>query len=323
MLYPFLFDPILAPKPWGGDRLARFGKHLPLGELIGESWELSDLVLGDFATVDDGQSRVTNGPLAGLTIRNLIERFGHELLGSAEPIGVGFPLLIKLIDARQHLSVQVHPTAEYVAEHPGTHLKTESWYVVEAGPGAVIYKGFVPGTTLADVERIAGTSELVELLQAVPVLAGDIHHLPAGTVHALGAGVLVAEVQTPSDTTFRLYDWTDEYDRAPRNLQIAQALDCLSFSSPPPVEPTQIDLTTRNLVDTPHYWMHEHRSDGGPLWSDPQPGLRVLVVMEGTLTIGDLLAPKGTTVLVPAAISVEPVSDQPVVVLEIGVPAEA
>ncbi len=322
MLYPFLLEPILAPKPWGGDRLARYGKHLPPGELIGESWELSDLVLGDSATVTDGQSRVTNGPLAGRTIRSLIDEFGPELLGSTEPIGGGFPLLIKLIDARQHLSVQVHPTAEYVAEQPGTQLKTESWYVVEAAPGAVIYKGFVPGTTLADVERTVGTSELVDLLDAVPVLAGDIHHLPAGTVHALGAGVIVAEVQTPSDTTFRLYDWTDEYDRGPRHLQIEKALRCLSFSTPPPVEPTQIDLTTRDLVDTPHYWMHEHRSDGGGLWLDPRPGARILMVVDGALTVGEVAAPKGTTVLIPASVTADTVSDQPVVVLEIGLPSQ-
>ncbi len=320
MLYPLVFDPILVPKPWGGRRLAHYGKQLTMGETTGESWELSDLRSGEATTVSAGESQVANGPLAGRTIGGLIDEFGEALLGPDNSSG-RLPLLVKLIDAQEPLSVQVHPTAAYAADHPEVNLKTESWYVVEAEPGAVIYRGLAPGTTLAELGRTAATPEVVELLDVVPVQAGDFHHLPAGTVHALGAGVLVAEIQTPSDTTFRIYDWTDEYGRQPRPLQVAEALACVETTPAPSTDPYQLDLTTRSLVDTDDYWIHEHRSDAGPLGLDPQPGLRVVMVVDGCLSVGDVVAPRGTTVLIPASVRTVAESFEPVVVLEIGLAA--
>ncbi len=319
MLYPFVLEPILAPKPWGGDRLATYGKAVAAGDRIGESWEIADLDLDADGTVPFGKSQVSNGPMAGETLRGLMTEHGTELLGFT-PTSTPFPLLIKLLDAREPLSVQVHPTADYVAHHPDTHMKTESWYVVEAEPDAFIYKGFKPGTTAADIARTAGTSEVVDYLQAVPVSAGDVHHLPAGTVHALGAGVLVAEVQTPSDTTFRLYDWTAEHDRTDRRLQIPEALACLNYGPPAEVaRPTAGQAPL--LLETDHYWLREHRRDSGPWMSDPRRCAKILMVLNGAIMVGDVAAEKGTTVLVPASSPAEIHVYSAATVLEIGIVA--
>lgn len=319
MLYPLVMEPVLANKPWGGRRLARYGKTLPPDEPVGESWELADLDVGEFGTVSDARSRIANGPLTGRTLQSVIEQYGEELMDGVSLNQGRFPILIKLLDAHQHLSVQVHPTAQYVAQHPTVHLKTESWYVVEAEPGAHIYKGFAAGVTPEKVEARAGQPGFVDLLEQVPVIAGDIHHLPAGTVHALGAGVMVAEVQTPSDTTFRLYDWTTEYGRPARSLHLEQALACLDYTPPRPAEPYWIGGTTRSLVETSEYWVHEHLSERGALEFAATPGPRVVMVVDGALRVGTVDAPKGTTVLVPASVDVQIESDAPVVALEIGV----
>jgi mannose-6-phosphate isomerase len=139
----------------------------------------------------------------------------------------GFPLLIKYLDARENLSLQVHPSADYAVNHPGSYTKSEAWVIVEAEPGSVIYKGLRPGLTRDELRRHIESGRIVDDLIKVPALAGDCHYLPSGTCHALGAGVLVAEVQTPSDTTFRLYDW----GRTGRALHIEEALRCIDFSA--------------------------------------------------------------------------------------------
>ena len=138
----------------------------------------------------------------------------------------GFPLLVKYLDAREHLSVQVHPSPDYAKSHEGAHLKTESWLILDADEGAMLYKGLKPGTSGADLQRAIESGTVPDLLIAEPAVVGQCHTLPSGTVHALGAGVLVAEVQTPSDTTFRVYDWAKEYGRDGRELHIDQALEC-------------------------------------------------------------------------------------------------
>ena len=142
-----------------------------------------------------------------------------------------FPLLLKFLDARENLSVQVHPSAEYAAEHDEAYLKSEAWYVVAAEPGAVIYKGVREGVTpeqLRSAIRENTDEAVVPLLIEVEVERGDCHYLPSGTCHALGAGILVAEVQTPSDTTFRVYDW----GRTGRELHVDQAIECIQFGPP-------------------------------------------------------------------------------------------
>ncbi|MFG0260002.1 MAG: type I phosphomannose isomerase catalytic subunit, partial [Phycisphaerales bacterium JB041] len=234
--YVLTFEPILKAKVWGGRRLERLGKPLPAGVDVGESWEIADLASTSAGGGggDAARSVISNGPLAGRTLHEAMDLWGERLLGrAARSAAGGFPLLVKFLDAREHLSVQVHPSPEYARAHPDAHLKTECWYVVDAEPGSVIYKGVRPGVTRTDFERALRAGQgggVVELLDAVPALVGDCHNLPSGTLHALGAGVLVAEVQTPSDTTFRVYDWAAEFGRAGRELHVEQALACIDFS---------------------------------------------------------------------------------------------
>jgi mannose-6-phosphate isomerase len=304
LLSPFRLDPVLVEKPWGGRRLAELGKALPTERMIGESWEVADLPAAPGSAVADPRSRVAGGPLAGAALRDLIERFGSALLGSATPTpDGGFPLLVKFLDAREHLSVQVHPHDEYVARHPDARLKTESWYVIDAVPGARLFLDIAEGTSLEQFRSALGTPAVVDMLRRVPATTGDFHHLPAGLLHALGAGVLVAEVQTPSDTTFRIYDWSDEYGRPVRDLHLAEAAETLVASPEGAISTGRLDGPgVRPLVVTGHYWMREHVSAGGAVTLVDLPETRVLMVTRGRLTVDGATARAGTTVVVPAGV---------------------
>jgi len=229
---PLLLHPILMDKVWGGRRLARYGKDIPAGRLIGESWEVADLAATSAGGGGGNAARsiIEQGALAGATLHEALSAWGQDLLGEAPPSDSGgFPLLVKFLDARENLSVQVHPSPRFSRLHAWAHLKTECWYIVEAEQGSVIYKGFKPGVGPADLAAGVRANTVVDLLNAVPAVAGDCHFLPSGQCHALGAGVLVAEVQTPSDTTFRVYDW----GRVGRELHVEEALECMSFDPCP------------------------------------------------------------------------------------------
>lgn len=239
--YPIVFEPIIKAKVWGGRRLAKYGKHLPADHPTGESWELADLASTSTSGGggDAAHSFIANGTLEGKTIQDAISLWGDELLGDAKLTAQGgFPLLVKYLDAREHLSIQVHPSAAYANAHPDAHLKTESWFVLKAetspnGEAPVIYKGFQEGVTKDDLANAIADGTVPTLMRKELAVAGQCHTLPSGTVHALGAGVLVAEIQTPSDTTFRVYDWAKEYGREGRELHLEQAIECASFEHPP------------------------------------------------------------------------------------------
>lgn len=262
--YPLILEPIFKEKVWGGRRLERLGKHLPSDALVGESWELADLpeTAVEGGGGGEARTRIANGEMRGLTVADAILALGLNLMGSLRCTAEGgFPLLVKYLDARDNLSVQVHPSPAYAAAHPGAHLKTESWYVLDAEPGSVIYKGIRQGVTRekfrADLERGAA---VVDDLIAVPARAGDFHHLPSGTCHALGAGVMVAEVQTPSDTTFRVYDW----GRKGRTLHVEQALECIHFGPPARQAAVRGDGSPRcTLVETDFYSIFQLSLPGG------------------------------------------------------------
>ena len=216
---PVIFNPLFKPKPWGGRMLTTlFDKSLPSDELIGESWELVSL--------PDNESQVKDGPLAGQTISELVQNWGPGLFGEAEPAEEHFPLLIKFLDAREDLSVQVHPKPP--VDDPGgwcPGLKHEAWYVLAADPGAQIYIGLKPGVTIEELARVANSPGTANLLRSWPARPSDCFYLPSGTIHALGAGLVVAEIQTPSDVTYRLYDWDRPgRDGRPRELHVDQAL---------------------------------------------------------------------------------------------------
>lgn len=304
-LEPFLLDPVPVERPWGGRRLEAYGKALPAETMIGESWEVADLPDHVAPTVDDPRSRVATGPFRGDALADLIERAGEELLGPVRPTDEGrFPLLVKLLDAREHLSVQAHPHADYVSTHPEARLKTESWYIIAAEPGADLYLDLVDGTTPEDTEAVMGSRDIVPYLRSVPAESGAFHHVPAGLVHALGAGVMVAEVQTPSDTTFRIYDWAAEYRRAPRDLHPVQALASIRLhpADAYSLAPSRVD-GVRELASNDYYWIREHRSAGGAVDLAGLPGPKVIMVVEGRAALDGLEPGLGSTAIVPAVAS--------------------
>ena len=217
-VYPFKFQPIYKEKIWGGRNLERlFARKLPPTVLIGESWELADL--------PEGVSIVSNGPLTGRTLTDLTNELGQKLLGAARPTSNGrFPLLLKLLDANDILSLQVHPDAEKAEEiGRGAVSKTECWYVLESRDG-YIFKGMNEGVTPKEFQRAIESDSAEKYARRIRCRAGDFHYLPAGTVHALGAGLVVAEVQTPSDTTYRVTDWGRG-----REIQVARSMQCIHF----------------------------------------------------------------------------------------------
>ena len=306
--YPVLLEPILKEKVWGGRRLERFGKALPAGVPIGESWELADLDATDPSGGggEAAHSRIASGALAGATLREAMGQWGSAMMGDAhEAPGGAFPLLVKFLDAREHLSVQVHPSPAYAAAHPDAHLKTECWFVLDAQPGSVIYKGVRPGVGRDDFERALRSGEgegVVALLEAIPARVGDMHTLPSGTVHALGAGVLVAEVQTPSDTTFRVYDWALEYGRQGRTLHIEPAMACIDFAPAPAATRASGGAPRTRLVENGFFTV-DLLQGPGPITDAHRPACVVLLEGEAMLTHagGGLPMRAGQTALVPAA----------------------
>ncbi len=305
--YPLLPTPILKQRVWGGRSLAAFGKTLPDETLIGESWELADLP----EEVADGRSVIANGPLAGQTLRQVLRQHPDAILGAARltPEG-GFPLLIKLLDARENLSVQVHPDEAYAARNPGAHVKSEAWVILRAEPGAVIYKGVRPEVTREQFTRHLNSADLVDDLVAVPVSAGDCHYLPSGTCHALGAGIVAAEVQTPSDTTFRVYDW----GRGGRDLHPAAALQCIRFggpaAKPPPLgRPFETGgMRTTPLARTEFFEIERIETDAPIRMEVVTSGMPVIwMTLAGSGRIVTQGAPAadlrpGTTALLPAGL---------------------
>jgi mannose-6-phosphate isomerase len=303
---PFLLAPapILKPKIWGGRRLEGYHKPLPGGEMIGESWELADLP----AAIEGGRSIIDNGMLAGKTIRSLLEEDPTWIMGHVplSPDG-GFPLLVKYLDARENLSVQVHPDAAWAAAHPEAHLKTESWLVLEAEPGSVIYKGVREGVTPEQFAASIEDGTVVEHLIAMPVSVGECHDLPSGTCHALGAGILVAEIQTPSDTTFRVFDW----GRTDRTLHVEQAMQCIMFTPGAPANEPRVlqsgSVRTTLCSQTEHYVIERLDAiEDHQLVLAPDGAPEVLMVLEGRVVLegsDSMELEQGRTVLLPAAIT--------------------
>ncbi len=303
--YPLVFEPILLEKVWGGRALEKLGKRLEQGRSYGESWEIADLGATSAGGAGGGAARsvIANGPLAGRTLGAAAGLWGRDLLGASRTTADGgFPLLVKFLDARENLSVQVHPNPAYAAAHRGAHLKTETWYVLHAEPGSVIYKGIKPGVDRAALARHIGDGSVVGDLIAVPAVRGECHHLPSGTCHALGAGVVVAEVQTPSDTTFRVFDW----GRTGRELHVEQALECIEFGPAPAATSLPARESRGRLAATDSYTIDELRpAEAERIGLGDEDGWVVMMVIggEGVLTSDSGAEPLmlGRTLLVPAS----------------------
>jgi mannose-6-phosphate isomerase len=222
MLYPFTFQPIFKERVWGARNLERlYRKALPPGAPIGESWEISDRP-GDVSVI-------TNGPLAGRDLRWLMENHAHDVLGDAPALQGRFPLLIKILDAQDTLSLQVHPPASKAAELKGDP-KTEMWFITEAQPDAALFVGLRRGVTRADFESKIKDGTVAECFYRHGVRAGDAMFLPSGRVHAIGAGNVIFEIQQNSDTTYRVFDWNRTgLDGKPRELHVPQSLASIDF----------------------------------------------------------------------------------------------
>ena len=239
-LYPFILEPKLAPAIWGGDALVRrYGKPGDPAQPIGESWECWD------------RNRITNGALAGTTLGELRGRLGATLTGPIDPTAT-FPVLTKIIDARDALSVQVHPDDAYAQRVEGQpNGKTECWYVLDCLPGSELVLGWTRDTTRAEYERRVADGTLGEILRRVPVRPGDAFFLPAGTLHAIGAGIQIFEVQQPSELTYRIFDWNRVgTDGTPRELHVQKAGDVLDYRATFPGAVEQLTYEDAGLVRT-------------------------------------------------------------------------
>jgi mannose-6-phosphate isomerase len=281
-LYPLRFEPLYQYRLWGGRRLADLlSAPLPGDGPIGEAWVLSDRT--------DHPSRVANGPLKGRTIGQLLNQAPEQMLGKLAQRFRRFPLLLKFLDARAMISVQVHPSDAHVDLLPqGESGKTEAWVVLEAGAESRIYAGLKPGATAEDLRWALSNGTVADDLAYFTPKPGDGVFLPAGTVHTLGGGVVVFEVQQNSDVTFRLYDWghVDTITGQPRALQVDQALACIDFATRAagPVAPT-IEATTpvkrESLFQCAHFGLWR-LSGQSPFTVGAADVPSVLVCIEGT-----------------------------------------
>lgn len=281
MRWPLRFHPFLRPLVWGGRALGDvLGKTLPSGDTYGESWEVSDHL--------SHPSVVADGPHAGLTLSELLRRDAVGLLGNAED---RFPWLVKFLDAHDWLSVQVHPSDENVEQlWPGERGKTEAWFVLAAQPGSRIYAGLRPGIGEPELRRAIDTGHAADCLHSFTPQPGDFLFLPAGTVHAVGGGVLFAEVQQSSDATFRLFDWNrvDALGK-PRKLHIDEGLTCINYTFGPvhPIRAEGFPLATHSvlqpLVRCPYFELDFLRQSDPVLLGD-SPRLSLAMVLHGTGT---------------------------------------
>ncbi len=310
-LYPLTFEPVFKSYPWGGRGLEeRLGRKIPDG-VVAESWEIS--------AHPHGETRVAAGALAGRTLGEVAARLGPDLLGraggAAAPAGArAFPLLVKLLDAHAWLSVQVHPNDENARRLGGGAGKTEMWVVLDAAPGARLLQGLKRGVGRADLESAIAAGRVVDALVEVEARAGDVFFIPAGTVHALGPGLIVAEIQQTSDTTYRLFDW----DRAGpdgrgRPLHVRRALEVIDYGPgpPAPVPPRRIasgPAVVEELVSCAHFRSERLRFEPGAAYRGACEGesFEIWSTLEGTATLtagGEALElPAVSWALLPAAL---------------------
>ena len=229
---PIVFEPLLMERVWGGRRLETLlHKRLPVGARFGESWEIVDRT--------DAQSVVHEGPLHGRTLHELWTDFREPVFGKGLPDSERFPLLFKLLDAQERLSVQVHPPAS-VAAQLGGEPKTEMWYLIDALLESDLYAGLKSGVTRDDFMTALDEGRVADLIHNIPVHRGDAFFIPSGRIHAIGAGNLIFEVQQNSDTTYRVFDWNRlGLDGKPRPLHVDESLQSINFDDPEPgvVEP--------------------------------------------------------------------------------------
>jgi len=302
-VYPLKFKPIYKKRIWGGQKLKEvLNKDIPPGEKIGESWELADL--------PQDKSIISNGEFAGQTLSSVVQKYPQEITGNKN-FRLPFPLLIKFLDAEDILSVQVHPDLATCRRLGKGQPKTECWYIISApasshrktGAG-VIYKGLKKGVTKKQFAKAITDGSVADLLAEVPVEIGQCHFLPAGTAHSIGAGLLIAEIQTPSDTTYRVFDFNRLDDTGkPRQLHIKEALESIHFD----ITTDELPVTTvGRLVDCEYFKVDKgHQAKGCELLL-ARSKMKTMIFIIGSGTIRSVYGNHvefrvGDTLLIPAA----------------------
>ncbi len=286
---PLFFRPVYQERVWGGRRLeGELGRELPVRGPIGEAWELVDR--------EEAQSVVRDGPLEGRSLNELWREERQSLFGALAPEAPRFPILVKLLDAADRLSLQVHPPAG-VAARFGGEPKTEMWYIMGASPGAELYVGLRAGVTRESFEAAIASGTVAECFHRISTRAGDCMFLPSGRVHAIGAGHLIAEIQQNSDTTFRVYDWDRKgLDGKPRALHVAESLECIDFAD---TEPGLQRPDGECLVRCPHFTVQLAAPGGGRIWDGGRERAYVFVPVGGRVAAGEREAGPGELFLQP------------------------
>lgn len=304
MIGPLVFEPYLRPQVWGGRRLQALGKGLPDDGLYGESWEIS----GHPHHV----SVVAEGPLQGTSLTDLCQNHARELFGNQMPEDGKFPLLIKILDCDKLLSIQVHPDDETAARLLGDEKgKTEAWVVLDVGPNGRVYAGLNPGVDRDELQKHLERGTTDHCLHSFRPNPGDCLFIRSGTVHAVGGGVVIAEVQQSSDATFRLFDWNRlGPDGKPRQLHIQESLESIDFNAGPlhPVQPQTLESEVTGVrgerLVTSNYFLMDRYQLSNDLEVSPDR-LSIWMILDGQATLqGDgykRTFARGETVLVPAS----------------------
>jgi mannose-6-phosphate isomerase len=304
MLYPITFRPIFKERLWGGRNLERlYQKALPPVVPVGESWEISDRP-GD-------ASVIANGPLAGKDLRWLMQTHGEALLGATTGAVDRFPLLVKILDAQEKLSLQVHPP-QSVASQLGGEPKTEMWYIADAAPDAELFVGLKQGVTRLQFEQEVKHGTVARCFHRIAVKTGDAMFLPSGRVHAIGAGNVIFEVQQNSDTTYRVFDWNRVgLDGKPRDLHVDQSLASINFNDfEPPLIQSKYSrnpvMAVRFLVDDPLFRVDACRVKRGPRFYLRSQSVQILGVLQGLVRVQhaehDLALKAGEFAVLPACL---------------------
>jgi mannose-6-phosphate isomerase len=300
--YPLKFKPILMDRLWGGTKLITEFKKEGSGKYVGESWEVSD--------VQNQVSEVANGIHEGKSLRDLLKSYGPDLVGKKvyDEFGDRFPLLIKYIDAREDLSIQVHPNNELSEARHGTFGKTEMWYVMQADPGSELVLGFSKVIDKKGYINHLINKSIASIMNYEPVQAGDVFFIDTGTVHAIGGGIVLAEIQQTSDITYRIYDWDrTDADGNPRELHTELALDAIDFKAGGDCRRRYEQGVNRSnpMVDSP-FFCTKFLPIAGTLQKDYTAADSFVIFMcvkgDGTLSTGEntVFISKGETVLLPA-----------------------
>ena len=303
-IYPIQFEPILKERIWGGEKLKTVLNKPIVSKITGESWELS--------TVEGDISVVANGELKGKSLTEIIDESPNEILGTAvhKRFGKQFPLLFKYLDAREDLSIQVHPNDELAGKRHNSFGKTEMWYVMQADEDARIIVGFKEKSNADEFSESLSNKTLLTLLDDVKVKEGDVFFLETGTIHAIGAGLVVAEIQQTSDITYRLYDF-DRVDAQgnTRELHIDLALEAINYDKVDTYRTYNKKINQSNaVVDCPYFTTNFIPLDGTESVAKTGDSFTVYMCVDGKfeLEYNDVTFKykKGDTILIPAAMTV-------------------